>query len=428
MLKKLITALLIFPGFVVAGALAAEPPSEPVLRLRVEGIIDPASAQYVARGLDQAERQHARLVLLLLDTPGGLDRSMRQITERILNARVPVAVYISPAGARAASAGAFITLAAPLAAMAPGTNLGAAHPVDLQGKSASVKITNDAAAYLESLARLRHRPEEWARQAVRASLSTPAEEAVRLGVVDFTALDEAALLQKLEGRTVILGREARQLALAGAPVADVPMNLGERFLHVLANPNLSYVLFLIGIYGLIYELASPGAILPGVAGAIAILLAMIGFEGLPVSLTGLLLLALGGFLLILEPFVVSHGILAVGGLAALISGSLIVFPGSAPAFRVATSVMVGMLATTAAFIVFILWILISGRKRTKVVSGVESLIGARGVVKQLTPDGALVHVQGEDWLAEEASGQALAPAESVEVVAVAGLTLKVRKA
>jgi len=408
-----------------ATAGAAEPSAGGIVRLQVEGVIDPIVAQYIDRTLTRAEREQVRLVVLSLDTPGGLDRSMRRITQRILNARVPVVVYVAPEGARAASAGAFIAMAAPLAAMAPGTNIGAAHPVDLQGKTASDKITNDAAAYLISLARLRNRPADWAEQAVRQSRSTPAEEAARLGVVEVVAAYLPDLLARLEGRTVTVEAQPRRLQLAGVPVRDWPMNGGERFLHALTNPNVTYVLFLIGLYGLIYELAAPGAILPGVAGAIAILLALMGFEGLPISLTGMLLLALGAGLLVLELFVVSHGILAIGGLVSLILGSLIVFPVDSPSFRAATAIMAGMLATTAAFVGFILWVLVRGRRRNHAVSGVESLPGARGTVKALVPGGALVNVRSEDWLAEAETGR-LVPGQTVEVVAVEGLKLKVR--
>lgn len=411
--------------FAAAAAGAAETPPGAIAVLRVEGIIDPVVAQYVERGLTQAEKDRARLVVLSLDTPGGLDRSMRRITQRIINARVPVAVYVSPAGARAASAGAFIVLAAPLAAMAPGTNIGAAHPVDLQGRSASEKITNDAAAYMESLARLHGRPADWATQAVRRSRSTPAEEALRLGVVDVVADGVPELLARLDGREVDVDAQRRRLRLSGAEIRERPMSGGEKFLHALTNPNVTYVLFLVGLYGLIYELAAPGAILPGVAGAIAVLLALMGFEGLPISLTGMLLLALGAGLLVLELFVVSHGILATGGLAALILGSLMVFPAAAPAFRVATAVMAGMLAVTAAFIGLILGVVLRGRRRGRAVSGVESLIGARGIVKETVAGGALVNVRSEDWLAEAEAGT-LAPGQTVEVTAVKGLHLVVR--
>ncbi len=406
-------------------AVPAEAAEGPVVRLRVEGIIDAVTARYVERGLGEAERLDARLAVIVLDTPGGLDRSMRRGVQSILNTRVPVAVYVAPSGARAASAGAFLAMAAPFVALAPGTNLGAAHPVDLQGKSASDKIANDAAAYLESLARLRGRPAEWARQAVHESRSTPAEEAVRLGVADLVAPDWDALLRGLEGREVLLTGGAGRLALAGAPVRDLPPNLGERLLHALADPNVTYILFLVGTYGLIYELAAPGAILPGVAGAIAIVLALLGFDALPISLAGALFLALGAGLIILELFVISHGILAVGGLLSLVLGSLVLFPSPLPGFRAAASVMGGMLAATAGFVALLVWVILRHRRR-RAVSGVESLVGERGTVKARSGDGWLVNVRGEEWLARSAAGE-LTPGRTVEVLEVDGLHLVVRE-
>lgn len=407
------------------GVAAAGSGDGPIVRLRVEGIIDAVTARYLERGLAEAERLNARLAVIQLDTPGGLDRSMRRGVQSILGARVPVAVYVAPAGARAASAGAFLAMAAPLVALASGTNLGAAHPVDLQGKSASDKVSNDAAAYLESLARLRDRPTDWARQAVHKSRSTPAEEAVSLGVADLIAPDWDALLRGLEGREVVLSGSARKLALAGAQVRDVPPNLGERLLHALADPNVTYILFLVGIYGLIYELAAPGAILPGVAGAIAIVLALLGFDALPISLAGALFLALGAGLIILELFVVSHGVLAVGGLLSLVLGSLVLFPSPLPGFRAAASVMGGMLAATTGFVALIVWVVLRHRRR-RTVSGVESLVGAQGSVKARSGDGWLVYVHGEEWLARSAEGE-LAPGRTVVVLAVDGLHLVVRE-
>ncbi len=417
---------LLILGMAGAAWLAAAGAAGPVVRLEVRGIIDSVTAQYIDRGLTAAEEQNAELVVLTLDTPGGLDTSMRRITQRLLAARVPVAVYVSPAGARAASAGTFIAFAANLLALAPGTNLGAAHPVDLQGKSAAEKITNDAAAYLESLARLRGRPVAWARQAVVASASVEAQAALRLGVADVVCSNLDELLDRLDGRTVHTAAGDRVLHVRGERLETLPMRWPAKFLHALADPNLSYILFLLGIYGLIYELMSPGAILPGVVGAIAIILALLGFDSLPISLAGILLLALGAVLLGLEWVVVSHGILAAGGLLALVLGSFMMFPSPLPAFRVAWPVLAGMLSVSAAYVALVLWVIFRQRRR-RAVSGVESLVGRTGTVKAITPDGVLVHVEGDDWLATpEVSG--LAVGDRVEVVAVEGLRLQIKGA
>lgn len=412
--------------FALLGLGAPSAGQAPVVTLEVDGIIDPVVARYVDRGVSAAEGMDAGLVVLALDTPGGLDQSMRAITRRLVNARVPVAVYVSPAGARAASAGAFISLAAHLLAMAPGTTIGAAHPVDLQGKSASEKITNDAAAYLQSLARLRGKSQAWAERAVRRSLASTAEQALQANVADMISPDLKSLLAGLDGRSVDLPSGKKILQVKDAPLRDLPMTFFENFLHALSNPNVTYILFLVGLYGLIYELAAPGLILPGVAGAISLLLALMGMEALPISLTGILLLALGAGLLILELFVISHGILAVGGLLALLLGSLMLFPGTSPSFRVSHGLIAGMLSLSAAYIFLIIWVALRARK-AKALTGVESLAGAHGRVKALTPEGALVHVQGEDWLATPDSGP-LAVGQDVEVEAISGLKLKVKSA
>jgi len=402
---------------------ALSPPG-PVFRLEVEGIIDPVVAKYIDRGITRAEREQASLVVLVLDTPGGLDKSMRRITKRLLNAKVGIAVFVHPAGARAASAGAFMGLAAHVLAMTPGTNIGAAHPVDLQGKKASPKVANDAIAYIIGLARQRDRNEKWAGQMVEKSASLPAEDAVSHGIADMTVPDISALMKKLDGKEIKLAQGQYQLNLAGAEIRNLPMRRDEKFLHALTNPNVTYVLFLVGIYGIIYELASPGAILPGVAGAIGILLALMGFGGLPISLAGMLLLALGAILLVLEIFVASHGILALGGLAALLLGSFMVFPSELPAFQVAHSIIWTMLAISAAYVGLFIYVVIRLRK-AKVISGMESLTGARGYVKPGTLGGMMVHVQGDDWLITPDSGK-LEPGQEVEVLAVKGLRLKVR--
>jgi membrane-bound serine protease (ClpP class) len=388
--------------------------------------VDPITAAYVARGLRRAEQENARLVILILDTPGGLDSSMRSITKLILGSPVPVAAYVYPSGARAASAGAFIGLASQLLVLAPGTNIGAAHPVDLQGQQASEKITNDAQAYIIGLARQHGRNETLAGHLVDKSVSLAAEDAVRQGLADFTAPSLPDLLRQAQGKKVMVHETPRTLELQGVRILNLPMQARESFFHRLTNPNIAYVLFLIGIYGIIYELASPGAILPGVAGAISLVLALMGLEGLPVSNAGILLLVLGAAMLVLEAFVVSHGILALGGIVALILGSLVIFPSDLPSFRIATAVLWTMIVLSTVFVGALVLIVLKFRHRGHLFSGMESLIHARGIVKSQGPDSLQVHVQGEDWLAK--SDDSLHPGDAVEVMAVEGLTLQVRRA
>lgn len=423
-------ALILSAGILLAlcgGVQAKEPAASspagpatpgPVVRLDVEGIIDPILARYVERGLVRAQKADAALVLIVLDTPGGLDPSMRRIAKSLLNAPMPTVVYVHPAGARAASAGAFIGMAATYLALTPGTNIGAAHPVDLQGKKASAKIANDAAAYLVGLARQRGRSEDAAGRMVHQSLSLPAEEALAQGVADFTSPRVEDLLRQLGEKVPALG------LVSGQTVQNIELRPTEELLHALSNPNLTYVLFLLGVYGLLYELASPGAILPGVAGAICLLLALMGFEGLPLSLTGLLLLALGAVLLVLEAFIVSHGILASGGAVALILGSFMLFPSDLPSFRLATSVLATMTALTVAYVMLFAVVALRLRRRPA-ISGMESLVGSQGVVTAKTPAGAIVHVAGDDWLVTRDSGE-LALNQKVVVEAAIGLRLKVR--
>lgn len=407
-------------------ALAAPAPEAtgPIIQLNLEGIVDPVMAKYVERGVRLAEKKSASLLVLLLDTPGGLDPSMRRITKELLNTAIPSVVYVHPAGGRAASAGAFIGQAATVLALTPGTNIGAAHPVDVQGKKASDKVANDATAYLIGLARQRGRNEKLSGQMVTDSLSLTAEQAVQDGVADILAATPEALWQQLSGRRVAQAQHELTLHVTSAAIQPVPMRMNEQFLHALTNPNVTYVLFLLGTYGLIYELANPGAILPGVAGAICLLLALMGFEGLPISLAGVLLLGLGALLLVLEVFVVSHGILATGGVVALILGSFMAFPSELPAFKVATSILITMIAVTVGYVLLFLFVALRLR-RAIVVSGTESLLHAQGTVKASTLAGPMVHVRGDDWLVTRDS-EKLKPGQTVEVLEVRGLKLKVR--
>ena len=397
-----------------------------VVVLTFEGVIDPVAAQYISRGIATAEKEGAECLVLALDTPGGVDRSMRVIVQRILAAKVPVVVYVSPKGARAASAGTFITLAGHVAAMSPGTAIGAAHPVEI-GKESPVaeKITNDAAAYIKTIALGRGRNAAWADSAVRWSVSITEQEALSKHVIDLVAGDVNALLDSLDGKEVEAAGVKRVLHTKGSALINLTMNARESFLHAVAHPNIAYVLFLIGIYGVIYELANPGAILPGVAGGIALILAFVAFETLSINLAGLLLLLFAVLLFVVDIKAPTHGILTVGGIVALTLGSFMLFNPGTSFYHLSRWLIVVMVAITTAFFVFIVTAGVRALKR-RVRSGAEGLVGRRGSAKTRIGREGVVLVEGEDWNAY-AEGEEIPPGESVEVLAVEGLRVKVKK-
>ena len=397
-----------------------------VVVLTFEGVIDPVAAQYISRGIATAEKEGAECLVLALDTPGGVDRSMRIIVQNILAAKVPVAVYVSPKGGRAASAGTFITLAGHVAAMSSGTAIGAAHPVEI-GKESPVaeKITNDAAAYIKTIALGRGRNAAWADSAVRWSVSITEQEALSKHVIDLVAGDVNALLDSLDGREVEAAGVKRVLRTKGSALINLTMNARESFLHAVAHPNIAYVLFLIGIYGVIYELANPGAILPGVAGGIALILAFVAFETLSINLAGLLLLLFAVLLFVVDIKAPTHGILTVGGIVALTLGSFMLFNPGTSFYHLSRWLIVVMVAITTTFFVFIVTAGVRALKR-RVRSGAEGLVGRRGSAKTRIGREGVVLVEGEDWNAY-AEGEEIPPGESVEVLAVEGLRVKVKK-
>ncbi|MBI3615340.1 MAG: nodulation protein NfeD [Candidatus Omnitrophica bacterium] len=400
----------------------------PVLILKVAGIIDPALARYVTRGLEEARQVQASAVVIELDTPGGLDGSMRKIVQGILNSPVPVIVTVSPSGARAASAGVFITLSAHVAAMAPGTNIGAAHPVQLGGaeKPSSPmeeKLTNDAVAYIHSIADVRDRNSEWAEESVRQSRSSTAEEAKENKVIDLIAKDLDDLIEKAEGRLVKTVSGVTTLALKGKPHQTLPMSLMEKVLHPLAHPNLAYILLLLGIYGLIYELATPGAVFPGVLGALFLVLALVALETLEVNWAGLLLIILSLIFFIADIKLPGYGALSIGGIAAFLIGSAFLFPGARlPHLKLPWGIIGAATGVTAAFFLGIVGAGIRALGR-KVISGAEALIGAVGVAKTDLKPGGFVHVQGEEWQAR--SDHPIKKGMRVRIVKVEGLTIHV---
>lgn len=401
---------------------------EEVYVARVEGIIAPSLGDFFVSTIRKAEDGGAHAIIFELDTPGGLDTSMRVIIKEILRSPVPVIVYVSPSGARAASAGAFITIAAHVAAMTPGTNIGAAHPVQMGGGEADEemtrKIENDAAAYIRGLAERRGRNATWAEDAVRKSVSVTATEALSLKVIDFVAANRSDLLAKIDGRTVETGAGKITLKTKTAKIVEVEMGLRERVLSVISNPTIAYILLILGMAGLYFELSTPGAILPGVLGGICLILAFYAFHTLPINYAGLLLIILGLILFIAEVKVVSHGILTVGGIVAMILGSLMLIDSPAPFLQISLSAILGVTAATTAFFVFAIGAVFRAHRRQP-ATGREGLVGQAGVARtRLTPDG-LIFIRGEIWNATCDEG--VEPGEQVQVTGVTGLKLKVKK-
>ncbi len=414
----------------------------------VEGAIGPATADHMMRGLAQAEAARAEVLLLRIDTPGGLDPAMRDMIKAILAAGIPVVAYVAPSGARAASAGTYILYASHIAAMAPGTNLGAATPVQMGSQadpdtgddaqaqddaakpagetSLQRKLVNDAAAYIESLAQLRGRNAEWAVKAVREGASLSAQDALQAGVINVVASSVDDLLQQIDGEAVVIAGVSRVLKTKGAAVHTHTVDWRSEFLAVITDPNIAYVLMMIGVYGLIIEFYSPGFGLPGVLGAVCLLLALYAFHALPISYAGLGLLLLGVGLMVAEAFMPSFGILGVGGIAAFIVGSIMLMDTQLPGYQIAMPMIAGFAAFSIGILVFALGMLMRARHQA-VVSGFEHLLGARATVESVEGGGELawVRLDGELW--QVTCDHKLAPDDKVIVQALDGLTLQVSR-
>lgn len=401
-----------------------------VVLIKVDGVINPPHAEYTIKSIKKAHEIKAEAIIIQLDTPGGLDTSMRDMVKEILNSHVPVVVYVSPKGARAASAGAFITIAAHIAAMAPGTNIGAASPVAMGGekmdKKMADKITNDAVAYIKSIAQQRGRNTEWAEQAVRKSISSTETEALKKGVIDLIAEDLPTLLNSIHGKKVKTEAGEKTINTKDAKINEIKMNFRERLLNFLSNPNIAYILLMIGIYGIIFELSNPGAIFPGVIGAISLILAFYSLQTLPINYAAAALILLGIVLFILELKFTSYGLLTLGGIVCFALGSLMLFDTINPLFKLSLSVVIPVTIVTALFFALLLRLAYKAHKR-KPVTGVEELVGMRGVAKtDFDKYRGMVLVHGELWQA--VSEDEIKKDQEVIVEKVEGLTLKVRKA
>jgi membrane-bound serine protease (ClpP class) len=402
----------------------------PVAMIDLDGAITPVTARLLTAAIDRAQAERAQALIVRLNTPGGLERSMRTMAQAILNAEIPIIVYVAPTGARAASAGVFITMAAHVAAMAPATNIGAAHPVTIgggdTGKEMGKKIENDAAAFARSLAAERGRNVEWAEKAVRASVSVTEREAVKLKVVDLVADSVPDLLAKIDGRTVKTARGPVTLATRDALVKPIEVRFRDRFLALITDPNIAYILMMVGMLGIFFELQNPGVVLPGVIGGISLILAFFAFQSLPINWAGVLLILFGVALLIAEIKVVSHGVLTAGGVVAMVLGSFMLYEAPEVGFRVSWTVILPTVGATAGLVV---WAVSAGVRAMmkSPVTGASSMIGRVVVARSaLGPDGQ-VQVDGEIWRAVS-EGEAIPAGEKVRVTAVDGLTLKVSRA
>jgi membrane-bound serine protease (ClpP class) len=397
--------------------------------ITVSAAVTPPIAEYVLQSIEDASKTDADGLIIRLDTPGGLDLAMRDIAKGILNASVPVIVYVSPAGARAASAGVIITVAAHVAAMAPGTNIGAAHPVAIgmgggMDKTMMEKVENDAVAYVVGIAKKRNRNEEWVEKAVRESKSIPAEEALRFKVIDFMAENLNSLLLQADGRKVTLPSGERILKTKGAILLEKKMGTRLRILAALSDPNIAYILFLLGLAGLYFEFSHPGAILPGIVGGISLILAFFAMQTLPVNYAGILLILFAVALFIAEIKVVSNGILTIGGIVSLVMGSLLLFDSPDPALRVSFKVMIPALGVISLFFAGVISLVLKAQMR-KHQSGREGMVGDEGEAVTDIHETGKAFVHGEYWNAW--SERRVERGKRVRVVQVEGLKLKIEE-
>lgn len=393
----------------------------------VDGVIGPISARFIKEAIRKAERDEAQLLIIGLDTPGGLDVSMRDIVKNIFESNLPICVYVFPAGARAASAGVFITMAAHIAAMAPGTNLGAAHPVTIgkeMDEELSKKVTNDAAAYIKSIAEKRGRNAEWAESSVRESVSSTGEEAVEQNVVDLVAANVDELLRLLDGREIELNGKMVVLRTSGALVNRLEMDFRDRLLSKIADPNVAYILMILGIFGLFFELQNPGSIFPGVVGVLCLILAFFAFQTLPINYAGLILIVFGVILFILETQITSYGMLTFGGIISMLLGSFMLVRVTPPVLKISWKVIIPSVVATALFFIVAVGMGLKAQRR-KPTTGMTGIVGEIGVARTKIDGKGRVFVHGEIWNAT--SEEVIKRGEKIKVIGIEGLTLRIQK-
>ena len=395
--------------------------------ITIDAVIAPAITEYISRSIDKAVEANAEAIIIQLDTPGGLVDSMRDIVKKMMAAEIPIIVYVAPSGSRAASAGVFVTMAAHIAAMAPSTRIGAAHPVTMQGKmdkTMESKVVNDLAAMARGVAEERGKNAAWAEEAVRKSVSVTETEALKLKVIDLISPSLTALVDSLHGKTIVLPGGKRTLNTRNAGIMTIEMSFRYKFLNVITNPNIAYILMILGFYSLYFELANPGSILPGVAGAICLIIAFYALQTLPINYAGLLLIILGVGLFIAEAFITSHGVLGVGGALAMAIGSIMLVESPAPYLRISWSVIIPVVALSA--LLFIITVTMAVRaQRERPDTGMEGMLGLKGEARTDILTSGQVFVHGEYWNAR--SDQPIEKGEQITVEAVEGLKLKVKK-
>jgi len=442
----LLTALIIAPQ--------ASSPTGDIYIVKIEDyVINPVTAEYIVKSMDIAAKHDAECIIIELDTPGGLLASTRDIVKAIMNSGLPVITYITPSGSRAGSAGVFITLASHVAAMAPSTNIGAAHPVNISEKRSlddslkelidyfvkkkgagrkpseeadpmEAKVMNDTVAWVEGIASKRGRNADWAKKSVTESVSITEEQALKEKVIDLIAEDTDELIEKLDGIAVKLPDGVKKLSTAGARVISLDMDLRRKILNVLANPTIAYILLMLGFYGLLFEFTHPGIGFPGIAGAIVLILGFFGLQTIPIDYAGFFLIGLAFVLFIAEVKVQSYGLLSLGGIVSMVLGSLMLFSSSSEFMRVSIGIILSFAVSTALIIVMLLGLVVKAYRK-KSVSGKEALIGKKGTaVKRISPEGK-VFVHGEIWDAR--SDEVIKKGEGAEVTGVDGLKLIVRK-
>lgn len=406
---------------------APVPASKKVHLIEIDAPITPVVAEYIIKSIDRATSADAEALIIQLNTPGGLLESTSDIVIRMMASNVPIIVYVAPSGGRAASAGVFITMAAHIAAMAPTTHIGAASPVQMQGKmdeTMEKKAMNDTAAMARGIAEKRGRNAQWAEDAVRKAVSVTETEALKLNVIDLVAPDIASLIKAMDGKTVELVIGKRTLKTAGAEVVPISMGFRDKLLGIISNPNIAYILMILGFYGLYFELSNPGAIFPGVAGAICLILAFYALQTLPINYAGLMLIVLAISLFIAEAFITSHGVLGIGGTIALFMGSVMLIDSAAPVLQISWAVIVPVVVLSS--MLFIITVTIAVRvHREKADTGKEGLIGLRAEARSDLNLTGQVFVHGEYWTAR--SNEPVPKGETVTIVGVEGLTLIVKK-